>query len=513
VTALDLLPASRALAGATEPLTGLATAPFTLGVASGDPLPRGVVLWTRLARDPFNGGGTGTRGVAVKWEIAADERFRRVVKRGTTLAGPELGYSVHVEVQGLRPARTYWYRFKAEGVISPVGRTRTAPEAGSSPRSLNFAFASCQQWQVGYYTAYRHMAEQDLDLVVHLGDYIYEGNHTTTVRPEAPPEPVRAEPMDLASYRNRYALYKLDADLQAAHAAFPFIVTWDDHEVENNYASDISQVDTEPDQDPAVFLRRRAAAYRAWYEHMPVRSALLPAGPDLLGYRRLRFGDLAEFNVLDTRQYRSDQACGGGLTPPCDEIADPARTITGSEQESWLLDGLAASRSRWKVLAQQVFVAQLDIAPGPDVLINTDGWDGYPFSRDRLLGHIADQAVSDVVVLTGDIHSSWVNDLKADFADPASATLATEFVGTSISSDGDGSDTGIDALLPGNPHIKFFSQRRGFVQCELTRRQWRTDFQEVPYVSTPGAPLVTKASFVVESGRAGAEQIGGASIL
>jgi alkaline phosphatase D len=510
LTALDLVPASRALARAVEPMSGVGAAPFTLGVASGEPLPHGVVLWTRLAADPFDGGGSGTRGVRVGWEVSTDERFRRVVQRGTVLAGPELGYSVHVEVQGLRPGRTYWYRFRAEGAISPVGRTRTAPAGRSSPRSLNFAFASCQQWQRGYYTAYRHMAEQDLDLVIHLGDYIYEGNHTTTVRAELPPEHARSEPFDLASYRNRYALYKLDGDLQAAHAAFPFVVTWDDHEVENNYAGAISQIDAEPDQDPAVFLQRRAAAYQAWYEHMPVRSTLRPSGPDLLAYRRLRFGDLAEFSVLDTRQYRSDQACGGGVVARCDEVDDPARTITGPEQESWLLDGLATSSSRWKVLAQQVFVAPLDLAGGPEVIINTDGWDGYPASRDRLLGFIAERDVRDVVVLTGDIHTSWVNDLKADFSDPTSATLATEFVGTSISSDGDGSDTDtptIAGLIESNPHIKFFSARRGFVQCELTRREWRTHFQEVPYVSTPGAPLTTRASFVVASGRAGAERV------
>jgi alkaline phosphatase D len=519
LTALDLVPVSRAFAQGVEPMSGggvdVGAAPFTLGVASGDPLPRSVVLWTRLAADPFDGGGTGTRGVPVGWEIAADEHFRRVVQRGTVLTGADLGHSVHVEVQGLRPARTYWYRFQAGGAISPVGRTRTAPPGRSRPRSLSFAFASCQQWQRGYYTAYRHMAEQDLDLVIHLGDYIYEGTisepgATNNVRTEAAPEVARSEPFDLASYRNRYALYKLDGDLQAAHAAFPFVVTWDDHEVENNYAGAISQVDAEPDQDPAVFLQRRAAAYQAWYEHMPVRSSLRPTGPDLLAHRRLRFGDLAEVSVLDTRQYRSDQACGGGVVPRCDEVDDPTRTITGPDQESWLLDGLAASRSRWKVLAQQVFVAPLDFAGGPEVIINTDGWDGYPFSRDRLLGFIAEHDVRDVVVLTGDIHTSWVNDLKADFADPASATLATEFVGTSISSDGDGSDTdtaGIAGLVEQNPHIKFFSARRGFVQCELTRREWRTDFQEVPYVSTPGAPLVTRASFVVESGRAGAEQI------
>jgi len=508
------LQTGRALAAISAP-SGLPAAPFTLGVASGDPLPRGVVLWTRLAEDPFNGGGTGTRGVPVEWEVAADDRFRKVVQRGTVLAGADLGYSVHVDVRGLRPSTTYWYRFRARHVISPVGRTRTAPAAGSSPRSLNFAFASCQQWQTGYYTAYRHMAEQDLDFVVHLGDYIYEGIHETTVRSQAAPAMAWPEPTDLAAYRNRYALYKLDPDLQAAHAAFPFVVTWDDHEVENNYASDISQIDTEPDQVRAVFLQRRAAAYRAWYEHMPVRAALLPSGPDLLVYRRLRFGDLAELNVLDTRQYRSDQACGDGRVRDCAELDDPTRTITGSDQEQWLLDGLDASRSRWKVLAQQVFVAKRDFAVGPAVEVSADGWDGYPFSRHRLLDHIARQRVDDVVVLTGDVHNSWVNDLKADFANPGSATVATELVGTSITSGGNGTDTptaAAAAALQENPHIKFFSNRRGFVQCELTQRHWRTDFQEVGYVTVPGAPLTTRASFLVESGRPGAEQIAGVPV-
>ena len=245
LSALDMVPGGLMVAEAHQPSGGPGAAPFTLGVASGDPLPKSVVLWTRLATDPFDG-GAGTKQVHVKWEVAADEQFRRVVRRGNTMAGPELGYSVHVEVKGLRPSTTYWYRFRSRGAISPVGRTRTAPSAGASPPSLRFAFASCQQWQRGYYTAYRHMAEQDLDLVIHLGDYIYEGNLNNFEVRAAPPEPVRPEPMDLASYRNRYALYKLDADLQAAHAAFPFLVTWDDHEVENNHADESPEEGNSP---------------------------------------------------------------------------------------------------------------------------------------------------------------------------------------------------------------------------------------------------------------------------
>ena len=291
--------------------------PFRLGVASGDPLPDGVVLWTRLAPKPLaddGHGGMPDRNVPVRWEVAADEGFRKVVRRGTEVARPELAHSVHVEVEGLAPARWYYYRFKAGDEISPVGRTRTAPAPGAKVSELSFAFASCQQFEHGYFTAYRRMAEEDLDLVVHLGDYIYEYGPNEYVAPGGNVrQHVGEEIQSLADYRQRHAQYKGAPNLRRAHAAFPWIVTWDDHDAENNYADEIS----ENDDPPEVFLRRRANAYQAYYEHMPLRRSSVPRGPDMRLYRRLTYGDLAEFNVLDTRQYRSDQPCGDDFPDDC----------------------------------------------------------------------------------------------------------------------------------------------------------------------------------------------------
>ncbi|MGI8749044.1 MAG: alkaline phosphatase D family protein, partial [Thermoleophilaceae bacterium] len=325
--------------------------PFSLGVASGDPEPRGVVLWTRLAPDPLNGGDMPNAAVPVRWEVSSDQRFKKVVARGTEPARPELGHSVHVEVDGLDPGSEYFYRFKSGSEISPVGRTKTAPRRNAALRELNFAFVSCQQYEHGYYTAYRRLAEEDLDVVFHLGDYIYEygpNEYVATggnVRVHNSPEV-----MDLLAYRNRHAQYRSDSDLQAAHRAFPWVVTWDDHEVENNYADEIS----EDNVDPALFLQRRAAAYQAYYEHMPLRRRSVPRGPDMRLYRRVPFGDLVSFNVLDTRQFRDDQAAGDGNKPPNPEQADPNRTLTGAQQERWLFNGLQRSRARWNVLAQQI---------------------------------------------------------------------------------------------------------------------------------------------------------------
>lgn len=472
--------------------------PFTLGVASGDPLPDGVVLWTRLAPDLAAGGGMPPEPVEVEWQVAADDGFRRIVRRGRAPAVPELAHSVHVEVDGLEPGRDYWYRFIAADAESPVGRTRTAPAPDAAPDALRFAFASCQHYEYGYYTAYRHMAAEDLDLVIHLGDYIYEyGPARDRARVHDAPEVVTLE-----DYRRRYALYKSDADLQAAHAAFPFVATWDDHEVDNNYAADIPQDDTPRD----AFLRRRAAAYQAYYEHMPLRAASLPRGPDLLLYRRLAFGRLAELSILDGRQYRSDQPCGDRRGPACPEVFAEEATMLGPVQERWLLDGLGRSRARWNIIGNQTLIARLDSAPGPDEQISMDNWNGYAAARRRLLTFLHERRPSNPVVLTGDIHLSMVADLKADFDDPASPVVGTEFVGTSISSGGDGSETDPrgERWLTENPHLRFFNAQRGYVRCTVTPGRWTTDYRVVPYVSRPGAPIVTRASFVLEDGRPGA---------
>jgi len=481
--------------------------PFSLGVASGDPLPDSVILWTRLAPDPLNGGGMPQENVTVQWQIAADEGMKQVVKVGTTMAVPELAHSVHVDVQGLDPARWYWYQFKVGSEVSPVGRTRTAPAPGAQINQLNFAFVSCQKWDDGYYSAYRRIAEEDLDLVFHLGDYIYENGISPSggVRNVRLPAPFRQETVTLDRYRLQYALYKTDPDLQKAHASFPFVVTWDDHEVDNDYTDQISQ-----DKDPIQqFLQRRAAAYQAYYEHLPLRQFSLPQGPDMKLYRRLTFGNLAEFSVLDTRQYRSDQPCGDGETPRCEAALDRSKTMMGDEQERWLLEGLGRSQARWNVIAQQVLMAELDHKSGPGEIFWNDSWDGYPQARDRILSHITNQKVANPVVITGDWHSTFVNDLKLNFKDPNSPTVASEFVVTAISTGGDnnGYDDYYGPKIPENPHIKFFDgDRRGYFRVNLNYERWQTDLRIVETVSRSDAAINTFASFVVENNRPGPQR-------
>jgi len=483
--------------------------PFSLGIASGDPLPNSVVLWTRLAPEPLSDdGGMPAANVPVQWQIANDENMRRIVSSGTVMAIPERGHSVHVEAQGLRPATWYWYRFRVGNEVSPIGRTRTLPGDGYRLDRLNFAFVSCQNWEQGYFTAYKHVAQEDLDVVFHLGDYIYEGNPTT--RTDRPRRHANPEPVDLSGYRIRHAQYRSDPDLQAAHAAFPFICTWDDHEVDNDYADENSQ----DFDDPQAFLQRRAAAYQAYYEHLPLRQLSIPMGPSMRRYRRFRFGDLAEFSVLDTRQYRTDQACddngrGGGQlvqVDKCPELFDSDRTMLGAEQEQWLLQGLARSQTQWNVIAQQYLMAQLDEQPGPGTAFWTDSWDGYFAERARILRFIQDRKVSNPVAIGGDIHSFWVTDLKPDFDDPKSPVVASEFVGTSISSSGVNYDT-FSSYLPDNPHIKFFESRlRGYVRCSIERQRWTSDLRVVDTVETPDAPVRTLATYVVESGKPGPQR-------
>ncbi len=475
--------------------------PFSLGVASGDPLPNGVVLWTRLAPDPLNGGGMPFANVPVQWQIALDENMRRVVQRGTVMATPEFAHSVHVDVRTLEPERWYWYQFKAGNEVSNIGRTRTASARSARVSEFRFGFVNCQDWQNGYYTAYQHLAEEELDLVVHLGDYIYEYGPL----PNGPRQHNSPEIVTLADYRNRHALYKTDLNLQAAHAAFPWIVTWDDHEVENNYASLIP----EENQSQEAFVTRRANAYQAYYEHMPLRPSSLPQGSYLQLYRRFTFGDIAEFNVLDTRQYRSDQPCDDGLKARCPEALDPNATMTGKKQEQWLFRGLSKSQARWNVMAQQTMMGQYDFDARPDQeVFNMDQWDGYVAARDRLLGFLQQRQPSNPVVITGDIHSSWVHDLKTDFNNSNSPTVATEFVGTSISSDfPENFIAPTVAALSDNPHTKFFDgKNRGYVRCHLTHDTWQSDYRIVSTIREENATISTLASFVVENGRSGAER-------
>ncbi len=483
-----------------------ASNPFTLGIASGDPAPDGVVLWTRLAVDPLNGGGMPSEDIPVKWRVAKDENMRDIVKSGTAIAPAGLGHSVHVELTGLEPSRWYWYQFTSGEHDSPIGRSRTAPAGNASLQKLRFGVVSCQSWQAGYFTPYQHIAKEDLDLIVHLGDYIYESG----IAADGVRKHNSAEPATLEAYRNRYALYKTDPDLQAAHAAFPFIVTWDDHEVENNYAN-LHRDNLKP---PGDFTVRRAAAYQAYYEHQPLRLASLPKGADMLLYRRIRYGQLAEFQVLDTRQYRSPQVPAVDPKKPEDykrmqaERSDSRRLLMGQQQEKWLLEGLDKSQARWNILAQQIFMAQRDYTEGPDQSFSLDAWDGYSASRDRLLQFIEKRRPSNPIVLTGDVHAHWVADLKANFNDPKSKTLGTEFVTTSISSGGDGEETnaGADKIIKESPHIKFNNRRRGYVSCTVTPDKWQSDYRTVAYVTKPNAPVETRATFVVENGKPGVKK-------
>lgn len=476
--------------------------PFTLGVASGDPLPDRVVLWTRLAPKPLEGGGMPQRPYLVHWEVAHDERFRRVARRGLAFATPDEGHSIHVDVGGLAPGRWYWYRFRAGGAISPVGRTRTAPAWGSHPDKVRFGLASCQAYPSGYFAAYGAMVEDDLDLVLHVGDYIYEGGPNPNALRSHDGE---GEPMTVTQYRNRLALYRTDPQLQAAHATFPFSVTWDDHEIDNNWAGPIPQ---DPDQQsPEDFAARRVAATRAYYEHMPIRTRP-PRGSAIQLYRRFTFGDLLTINVLDGRQYRSDQPCGDPfIGPDCDERYDPANTMLGDRQERWLTKGLTRSRTRWNVLSNQTIFAPYDYDSGDARAHNTDQWDGYTVQRQRLLDLFASGRVANPVVVTGDWHSSWVNELRVDPDDPTSRIVGTELVGTSIAS-GCGWASNVAQALEVNPHVRYFDgDRRGYLRCTADHRQMQADYVLLPPSTVPGVtvpdpetPVERVDSFVVPNG-------------
>ncbi|WP_206184671.1 alkaline phosphatase D family protein [Thermoactinospora rubra] len=433
--------------------------PFTLGVASGEPFPDSLIIWTRLAPsplhlDPARPGGLPDRPVEVRWQVAEDERFARIVRAGATQAQHRWAFSVHVRVDGLRPGTDYFYRFRSGGHLSPAGRTRTAPDPRSTA-PVRFALANCQRFEHGHYTAHRHLAAERPDIVFFVGDYVYESRQAA--------DPVRTLPLTgeadtLHEYRLRYARYKLDRDLQAAHAAAPWVPTWDDHEVADNYTGASS------------FFARRARAYRAYYEHLPLR--VRPEGHSLQMFRRRTYGTIADFLVLDSRQYRV-----------------PGVSMLGQAQEDWLLARLRASPVRWKVLVQPLFFARR-LIPGSG--LRPDAWDGFPEQRRRVL----DVRAPGLVVLSGDVHNTWACDLKADFLDPGSPIVGSEFVTTAVSSRPPATDA--DAVLRANPHIRFFDGRRGYASGTASATEFRLAFRAVDFVDRPGAPVRTVAEFVTE---------------
>jgi alkaline phosphatase D len=487
---------------------GFDVTPFQLGVASGDPSPDGFVLWTRLAPSPLQPhGGMPKRAVEVAWEVASDERFRAIVARGSAIAHPELAHSVHVEVSGLASDRPYWYRFSAFGERSFVGRSRTTPLEGAPVTSLRFGVAGCHHYEEGYFHAFRALAQADLAFLFHYGDYIYEYPPAPPLRilREVPFSPVRqhlgAETYSLDDYRLRYAQYRTDPDLQRAHAAMPWFVTFDDHEVANNWAGDQDEKGTPPE----VFALRRAAAFQAWYEHMPVRRTNFPGSDGVRTYRSTGWGDLVSASFLDTRQYRSDQACGDGERTLCSEARAPDRTMLGPEQERWLLDRLSRSNARWNVIAQQMLMMDLDMSRAAEAskrLTAMDTWGGYPAARERLLKHLQERKITNTVVLSGDAHQHFAGDVLRT---PEGAAVASEFLVTSATSGGDGLGTlpGNEEILRRNPSLRMLQDRRGYAICSVTHDRWTTELISLSHVTSAQAPMNSVARFVVEPARPG----------
>lgn len=485
--------------------------PFKLGVASGAPTPDGVVLWTKLVSDSVFGFGNQT--IDVRWQVAHDEKFERIALQGTAVGLPQLGHAIHPELRGLQSDRWYFYRFiagsGANAQISDVGRTRTAPALGSKVDKLRFAFASCQRWEHGYYTAYRQMAADSPDLIVFLGDYIYEYASPRIL----PPSFVRGhnlrKAVNLADYRDRYALHKSDPLLQAAHRAAPWLVTWDDHEVQNDYASNQGEELT----PPLDFLAQRSAAYQAFYEHMPLPASTLVRGLAGLGQndgvrvnQRMAWGNLANFHLLDCRQFRDYQVCprpgrGGStmvLASQCPEMQNPDRTMLGKSQEAWLAEGIALDANQdkagrpWSVIAQSTLLAQVNELTGKEPRIWTDGWAGYPFARKRLLDNLQAQPNLHPIILSGDVHLNVVANIE---------NTATEFCGTSLTSQTGWHPEREPTFYPNNPSINYFnSKRRGYALAEVTPKLWTTTLMGVEDVRSESSATTPIAKFAVERG-------------
>lgn len=479
---------------------------FSLGVASGDPHPRGFTIWTRLAPAPLTEkGGMPDRAVRVNYEVAADPQMRRIVDAGSALAWPEQGHNLRVHLDGLSPNRHYWYRFQVGNEDSIIGRSKTLPAPNQILAELRFATVSCQDYQNGHYTAYDHLAQEEIDAVLHLGDYIYE----YAARQGSPRAHLGGETQTLADYRLRYAQYRLDPALQAAHAAFPFIFTWDDHEVDDNY----SLASTQDEPQALAFRARRRAAYQAFMEHMPLGPGVTTSARRPQIYRSFRFGQLAAIHVLDTRQHRSQQACRDNeimaesdVSFACDQLRAPDRTMLGSDQEQWLSTRLQRTHARWNVLAQQVMMTPWNLqALSPNSgtpVYNMDAWDGYPRARERMLDLITQSKLANPIVLTGDIHTAWAAELKAQPNKEDAPVVAAEFVTTSITSSfPDTFVRLVQATLPHNPQIRFFEgQSRGYTRLIVRPERWQSDYRGVSTISAPKAEVSTLQSLVVESG-------------
>ncbi|MBF0185635.1 MAG: alkaline phosphatase D family protein [Magnetococcales bacterium] len=479
--------------------------PFSLGIASGSPSPEGFVLWTRLLGDEV----PQDQALLVDWQVFVWDDPQQVVAAGQAWAVPELAHSVHVEVSGLPADRWYGYRFQAGGQQSPPGRTRTMPEAGAVPARLRFAYASCHSWELGYYAAYRQMQQEDLDLVLFVGDYIYEyagsqklGAHNVRFHhlPKA---------RTLADFRNHYALYKSEPLLQAMHAHCPWLVVWDDHEVENDYAGIHSIYATEG------FFQLRAAAYQAYYEHMPLPLATLQQGiagmqrgAEMRIYDRVAFGRLALFHLLDCRQYRDAPLCPDRVEPNrqanC-QPAHPSRSMLGVGQEEWLEEGLRVSAELpclWNVIVSQSRFTPGNYAEGLAVMASRDRWDGFPEARQRLLQALLRHRPRNPVIIGGDIHYHWVARVHQDPYDVRSPVLASEFIGTSITSRSGRNQEATDRHAAQNPHcLLSYSEKRGYGVVEITPKKSEIILRVVENVRDEHSPVTTLARFEVMDGQ------------
>ena len=471
---------------------------FSLGVASGCPRPDQVILWTRLAPDPLNGGGMANHAAAVRIRVSRDEGFRNVILDELVTATADEGHSIHSVARGLEPGRDYWYQFSYDGSESPIGRTKTAdPAAGEA----KIALAYCQHYETGFFAAYRDLAEWAPDCVIHTGDYIYEygpGKLGVTMRDvgggeRRPFETVRLhqgpETTTLWDYRNRYALYRTDPHLQAAHAAAPWIFALDDHEVDNNWAGDIPQDPHK--QTPVEFLVRKIAAFQAYYEHMPIERPPVLDGlhSHLQMYGAYRLGP-AQIHLLDTRQYRSDQACGDNRRAYCDEVWDPTRTMLGKNQEAWLTEGLKQSDAPYNLIATSIwFTPYRYNEPPADAIRNLDSWDGYPAARQRLTNALTDDALNPVF-LTGDWHTAMASTIHEDPFDSSSKRIGHELVGSSISSHCPWAQD-MESVRDANPHVAHLNgNQRGYLRTTVTKRKCVGDFRVVKDAGLADSPVV-----------------------
>ncbi|MEN9624438.1 alkaline phosphatase D family protein [uncultured Limnohabitans sp.] len=478
--------------------------PFSLGVASGQPQPDSVVLWTRLhmaeADAPLK-----AQAINVVCEVFADAALRQPVRQWRVQTDAARAHSVHVVATGLQPGRPYWYRFVCGSASSPVGRARTSPGVNDAVDRLRIALASCQHYEQGYFAAHREMAQRDLDLVLFVGDYIYESSNPQYMLRQH----LGGVPKSLDEYRDRHAQYKSDADLRACHAAHTWLMTWDDHEVVNDYANDLDRNFT----DPQVFLRRRAAAYQAYFEHMPVRLGPDAAKPSQMRiHDRMAWGRLADLWTLDCRQYRDHHACpdpmrgGGRVVVGCDALADPSRSMLGTAQEQWFTEGLTRSTKRWKLVAQSTQMSSSGVNTPLGRSAFTDGWDGYPQARAKLLDTVAQAGLQNVVVLGGDVHMNVAAQLRVQPNDERSPVVASEIVTTSVTSRGLGEKL-LAQIRDSNPDILHArSDERGYTLLDIKPEGMRAEFMTTPNPAQAQGVFKAQAQWLVRAGVAGLQK-------